>query len=138
MKGTKKCPKMYTSNNSKFIHYNNLKTSYFTLGNRNNRFSNHHDDGTIHQVDQFGDMPLTWACMKGDNEMIDILVDAGADIQAMSEIDGDTPLHRAVKYGHFHAARHLLLKVKEKEHREHLNLLLNFVSNKPEMRGGVE
>lgn len=73
-------------------------------------------------------MPLTWACMKGDNEMIDILVDAGADIQAVSQIDGDTPLHRAVKYGHLHAARHLLKKVKEKEERAHLNSLVNFVS----------
>lgn len=61
--------------------------------------------------------------------MIDILVDAGADIQAASEIDGDTPLHRCVKYGHLHAARHLLLKVKEKEKREQLNLLINFVSH---------
>jgi ankyrin repeat protein len=93
-------------------------------GPKEEGFSNHHDDGTIHQVDAFGDTPLIWACMKGDNEMIDILLGAGANIQAPSTTNGDTPLHRAVKCGHLHTSRHLLLKVKAKN-RPTLNLNVN-------------
>jgi len=92
-------------------------------GPKEEGFNNHHDDGTIHQVDAFGDTPLIWASMKGDNEMIDILLGAGANIQAPST-DGDTPLHRAVKCGHLHSARHILLKVKPKD-RPTLNQMLN-------------
>jgi hypothetical protein len=63
-------------------------------------FSNDMDTGTVHVVDGMGDTPLIWACMRGDEESVDILLDAGANISTGSTLDGDTPLIRAARYGH--------------------------------------
>jgi uncharacterized protein len=49
--------------------------------------------------------PLDWATSNDDVELIDALLDAGADIEhAGSSIDGGSPLSSAVGYGQWAAA----------------------------------
>ena len=53
--------------------------------------------------------PLHWAASNDDVELIDALLDAGADIEhAGSSIDGGSPLSSAVGYGQWAAARRLV------------------------------
>jgi hypothetical protein len=53
--------------------------------------------------------PLHWAASNDDVELVDALLDAGADIEAAgSSIDGGSPLSCAVGYGQWSAARRLV------------------------------
>ena len=53
--------------------------------------------------------PLHWAASSDDVEMLDALVEAGADIEAPgSVIDGGSPLADAVAFGQWRAARRLV------------------------------
>ncbi|WP_406044873.1 ankyrin repeat domain-containing protein [Micromonospora sp. NBC_00898] len=53
--------------------------------------------------------PLHWAASNDDVLLIDALLDAGADLEALgSSIDGGPPLSSAVGYGQWHAARRLV------------------------------
>jgi|SRR5215469_5665979 len=53
--------------------------------------------------------PLHWAASSDDVELVDVLLDAGADIERPgSSIDGGSPLSCAVGYGQWAAARRLV------------------------------
>jgi hypothetical protein len=53
--------------------------------------------------------PLHWAASSDDIEVLDVLIDAGADIEAPgSVIDGGTPLADAVAFGQWKAAHRLV------------------------------
>jgi uncharacterized protein len=53
--------------------------------------------------------PLHWAASSDDIEVLDALLDAGADIEADGAvIAGGTPLDDAVAFGQWHAARRLV------------------------------
>lgn len=55
--------------------------------------------------------PLHWAASSDDVELIDALLDAGADIERPgSSIDGGSPLSCAVGYGQWAAARRLVAR----------------------------
>ncbi|MBA3529146.1 MAG: ankyrin repeat domain-containing protein [Propionibacteriaceae bacterium] len=52
--------------------------------------------------------PLPWAAISDDVEVLDVLLDAGADIEASGAvIAGGTPLDDAVAFGQWQAARRL-------------------------------
>jgi ankyrin repeat protein len=53
--------------------------------------------------------PLHWAASSDDVEVLDALIDAGADVEAPgASIAGGPPLDDAVGYGQWHAARRLV------------------------------
>jgi len=55
----------------------------------------------------FGNRPLKVAAVRGDVRAIDILIQAGAEIDARNE-DGYTALHHAVSQGHLPAVQRLV------------------------------
>jgi uncharacterized protein len=58
---------------------------------------------------QHGETPLHWAASSDDVEVLDALLDAGADLEADgSVIDRGTPLADGVAFGQWNAARRLL------------------------------
>jgi ankyrin repeat protein len=61
----------------------------------------------INSVGGFGNSPLKIAAVRGDVPVIEALVAAGADVDALNE-DGCTALHHAVSQGHFAAASRLI------------------------------
>lgn len=62
----------------------------------------------VHEVDVQGMTPLHFAAMYGQAEVIQVLVQAGADIQATDEDDGRSPLHYAARNGNAEATRILI------------------------------
>jgi ankyrin repeat protein len=72
---------------------------------------NEHPDG-VHLRDKEGSTPLHWAAWKGHPEIVEILVAAGADIQAHNENGhwGTTPLHAAA-HGNQRAAAEALIRL---------------------------
>lgn len=46
-----------------------------------------------------GDTPLIWAAYKGNAEIVQALISAGADVNVMGEL-GNRPLHLAVSADH--------------------------------------
>ena len=65
---------------------------------------------TLNDVNQeglFGERPLHVACVRGDMEEIEALVEGGADVNAVGEL-GCTPLHEAVGQGHIEVVKFLL------------------------------
>jgi ankyrin repeat protein len=61
----------------------------------------------VNQVGNFGERPLSVACVRGKMEEIEALVDAGAQVNASGEL-GNTPLHEAVGQAHVEAMKFLL------------------------------
>jgi ankyrin repeat protein len=58
---------------------------------------------------QHAETPLHWAASSDDVDVLDVLIDAGANLEAPgSVIDGGTPLADAVAFGQWHAARRLI------------------------------
>lgn len=66
----------------------------------------------VHARDKEGSTPLHWAAWKGHPEVVEILVAAGADIQAHNENGhwGTTPLHAAA-HGNQRAAAESLIRL---------------------------
>lgn len=62
---------------------------------------------TVHTVDSTGDTPLHIAAIWGDVEAIDVLLEAGADIDAKGDM-GCTPLHYAIGQKKVEAAKRLI------------------------------
>jgi len=52
--------------------------------------------------------PLFWAAQEGHTEIVDLLLDAGADVN-FSDPDGFTPLKQAIGESHLDTAERLLL-----------------------------
>jgi ankyrin repeat protein len=60
-------------------------------------------------VGRHAETPLHWAASSDDVEILDLLLDAGADLEAPgSVIGGGTPLADAVAFGQWNAARRLV------------------------------
>lgn len=62
----------------------------------------------IDEVDLQGMTPLHFAAMFGHAEVIQVLIQAGADIQATDEDDGRSPLHYAARNNNAEAAKALI------------------------------
>ena len=62
---------------------------------------------TVDSVGIFGSQPLKVAVTWDDLRAVELLLDAGAAINARHE-DGDTALHHALRMGHFGLARWLI------------------------------
>ncbi|KAL1421256.1 hypothetical protein MTO96_023232 [Rhipicephalus appendiculatus] len=63
---------------------------------------------SVHERDAQGMCMLHWACDRGHLEIVELLLDKGADPEAKDE-EGQTPLHYASSCGHLQVAE-LLLK----------------------------
>src|SRR5215831_4291850 len=58
---------------------------------------------------QYPETPLHWVASSDDVEVFEVLINAGADIEAAGgSIGGGTPLDNAVGYGQWHVARRLV------------------------------
>lgn len=62
----------------------------------------------VDTVNIFGDPPLHIVISWGDLDAAEVLLAAGAPINAKGE-DGNTPLHHALQMGHFKIARLLIV-----------------------------
>lgn len=61
----------------------------------------------VNTINIFGDRPLQVVITWGDLEAVELLLDAGAPLNAKNE-DGNTALHHALEMGHFEIARRLI------------------------------
>jgi ankyrin repeat protein len=61
----------------------------------------------VHTKDAFGNPPISVAAVRGRVDEITLLLDAGADINAVGE-HGYTALHEAVEQGHYDIVKLLL------------------------------
>jgi len=61
----------------------------------------------VNSFGNFGNSPLKVAAVRGDTRAIQLLISAGAEINAINE-DGETALHHAISQNHFEAAQLLL------------------------------
>jgi ankyrin repeat protein len=62
---------------------------------------------TVHSRNYDSDTPLHTAITWGDLRATEVLILAGAELNALGE-DGDTPLHHAIRMGEFKIARLLI------------------------------
>lgn len=61
----------------------------------------------VHSRSLFGDYPISVAAVRGNVDDLQILLEAGADVNQRGE-HGLTPLHYAVLHGHLEIVLHLL------------------------------
>jgi ankyrin repeat protein len=87
------------------------------------------EENSVHTPDDFGDTVLIWATQQGDEEMCGLLLGAGASMLQGAKTDGDTPLHRAVKFHHHHMVKFFMQRSSPAERRE-LNQLKNMVRHR--------
>lgn len=78
---------------------------YGSLGTVQNLIASGVDVNSINK--NVGYAPLHWATLSGHFELVQYLIEQGADIEACTE-DGDTPLHLSVKYEHLDIFQYLL------------------------------
>jgi ankyrin repeat protein len=62
----------------------------------------------LRQRNSAGQTPLILACLSGSLETVQLLIDAGSELEAKDDINGYTPLHAAVRNGHVLVAQALL------------------------------
>lgn len=62
---------------------------------------------SVNTPDIFGDRPLQVVITWGDLNAVNLLLNAGAPLNARNE-DGNTALHHALQMGHFEIARRLI------------------------------
>lgn len=72
-------------------------------------FANYEQRPNVNSKGIFGNVPLIIAITWGNIEAVELLLDAGADIDAICE-EGNTPLHHAIEMGEFKIARILVLR----------------------------
>jgi ankyrin repeat protein len=72
-------------------------------------FGNYAQRPTVNSKGFFGNVPLMPVITWGSEKAVELLLDAGADINAICE-DGNTPLHHAVQMGEFKIARILVAR----------------------------
>ncbi|EUC49611.1 hypothetical protein COCMIDRAFT_33038 [Bipolaris oryzae ATCC 44560] len=62
----------------------------------------------VHEQDSLGFQPLFYACNNGNEEIINILLGAGADVDFVSSDGSPTALHAACRNGHYDVVKILL------------------------------
>ena len=62
---------------------------------------------SVEQTGNFGNRPIHVACIRGDMDEINALIDGGADIHALGEL-GNTSLHEAVGQNNFEIVKLIL------------------------------
>jgi ankyrin repeat protein len=70
-------------------------------------FGNYEQRPTVNSRGFFGNVPLMPAINWSSPQAVELLIDAGADIDAVCE-EGNTPLHHAILMGEFEIARILI------------------------------
>lgn len=70
---------------------------------------NSKDDNDVNALDQNGLALLHWACDRGLEEMVNVLLNRGANIN-VQDCDGQTPLHYAASCEHLYLVRLLLCR----------------------------
>ena len=70
-------------------------------------FGNYEQRPTVNSKGFFGNVPLIPVITWGSEKAVELLLEAGADINALCE-DGNTPLHHAIQMGEFKIARMLV------------------------------
>lgn len=88
----------------------------------------------VNQRNGQGQTPLHLAVKKGKKDIVDVLLQKGADVNA-ADTEGKTPLHYAVFYGHYEIAKQLLQhhanpSLTDKAGETPLHLYLEKVGNK--------
>ncbi|KAF1998552.1 ankyrin, partial [Amniculicola lignicola CBS 123094] len=89
------------------MNFNALHRIVLGLSAHNLRSQIELDPALVHARDCFGFTPLHWAAQRDDLDAINILLDAGADINAHCS-QGRTPLSWAVWCGSFHCCKTLM------------------------------
>jgi len=62
----------------------------------------------INKRDAYGRSPVHWAVLSDDVGCLQLLIDAGADLNTRSYVKKSTPLHLACTHGYSHSVRCLL------------------------------
>ena len=63
---------------------------------------------SVYRREYNGSTPLHTACIYNNHEQVQLLVERGADVEAVYSIDGHTPLHDACDYGSLESINVLL------------------------------
>ena len=64
----------------------------------------------INARDENGSTPLHWAALEGHKDIVELLINRGAEVNATSEIGGWTPLHMAASKNHIQVVSFLIKK----------------------------
>jgi ankyrin repeat protein len=72
-------------------------------------FGNYEQRPTVNSKGFFGNVPLIIVITWGSEKAVELLLEAGADINALCE-EGNTPLHHAIQMGEFKIARMLVVR----------------------------
>lgn len=99
-----------------FIPYALIMTEYKTVEEVLNaivigstEFGSYEQVPTVNSKGFFGNVPLIAVITWGNEKAVELLLDAGADVNALCE-EGNTPLHHAILMGEFKIARMLVAR----------------------------